>query len=439
MKNGSSPKAGIPAKGFATGGLRAHYTLLICSLLLMMYFINWYLFGVALEPMKKDLGFSDTQAGMIQTAFLLSIAAFSFPNSYLVDRWSRRKAIAGMAVFWSVFMYITSLGQNFWGVFIPRTLVGMGIAGFSGAAAALVSAVYPARLRARIMGIFNAALPIGAVIGVMLGGYLSARHGGWRTPFLVFSVPGILLGVLALFAKDYKTVVTMENRGGAAGFFSTARHLFGIPSLRWVYIGYGFQNVLAFTFVVWVPAYLMRRHGITEDVAGMTVGTIGLMAIIGAPLGGVLADLWQKKNQRGRIIMPSITIFIGSVMMVLSVLFDLKGIGMVFGILYGVIAIMGVPALSSITQDVVPPGLKAASWGMSVFCMYAIFGAWAPAAVGMISDCLGGGIDSLQLAIMGSGIGGLCAGLCFLRGARSYPEDLKRVQHAVLQDECSTE
>lgn len=423
-------------KKIIVGGPRAHYTLLICCLLLMMYFVNWYMFGVALEPMKRDLGLSDARVGFIQTAFLLGIAAFSFPNSYLVDRWSRRKAIALMALFWSIFMFVTSRGQDFWGVFIPRTLVGVGIAGFSGSAAALVSAVYPAHLRARVMGIFNASLPVGAVIGVMLGGYLSAQHGGWRTPFVVFSIPGIVLGIMALFMKDYKTVSDSEGCGGSVGFFNTARHLFGIRSLRWVYIGYGFQNVLAFSFVVWVPAYLMRRHCVPEDVAGMTVGTIGIMAFIGAPLGGVIADYWQKRNPRGRILFPAITIIIGSVLMTLSVWFDLKGIGMVFGILYGIIAIMGVPALSSITQDVVPPGLKVASWGMSVLCMYAIFGAWAPMVVGMVSDHLGGGVNGLQMAIMCSSVGGIFAGLCFLRGSGSYPEDLKRVKDIDLCEEC---
>ena len=319
-----------PGNKLTLGGMRAHFTLLIGCLLLMMYFVNWYMFGVVLEPMKIDLGLTDTKVGLIQTAFLIGIAVFSFPNSYLVDRWSRRKAIALMAVFWSVFMFITSMGQSFWTVFIPRALVGIGIAGFSGSAAALVSAVYPANLRARVMGIFNASLPIGAVIGVMLGGYLSAHYGGWRTPFIVFSIPGIILGILALFMKDYKTVSDPEGCGGSVGFLNTARHLFGIRSLKWVYIGYGFQNVLAFSFVVWVPAYLMRRHSISEDIAGMTVGTIGIMAIIGAPLGGLIADLWQKRNSRGRMLLPSITIIVGAVLMMLSIWFELKGIGMVF-------------------------------------------------------------------------------------------------------------
>lgn len=422
-------------KKLITGGFRAHYTLVICCLLLMMYFVNWYMFGVALEPMKRDLGLSDTSVGFIQTAFLLGIALFSFPNSYMVDRWSRRKAIALMSIFWSVFMFITSRGQDFWGVFIPRTLVGIGVAGFSGSAAALVSAVYPAHLRARVMGIFNASLPVGAVIGVMLGGYLSAQHGGWRTPFVVFSFPGFILGILALFMKDYKTVNDSDGRGGSVGFWRTARHLFGIKSLRWVYIGYGLQNVLAFSFVVWVPAYLMRRHGIPEDAAGMTVGIIGIMAVIGAPLGGVIADYWQKRNPRGRLLMPSITILIGSAMMMLSVWFDLEGIGMVFGVLYGIIAIMGVPALSSVTQDVVPPGLKVASWGMSVLCMYAIFGAWAPMTVGMVSDYLGGGVNGLKYAIMLSSIGGFCASLSFLQGSGSYPTDLLKVKDIELRAE----
>lgn len=422
--------------GFTTGGMHAHYTLAVCFLLFVMYFVNWYMFGVVLEPMKMDLGLTDGQAGAIQTGFLLCVAAFSFPISFMVDRWSRRKAITVMAIFWSVFMFITGSGNSFLGVLAPRIMVGIGLAGFSGASAALVSAVYHQKLRGRVMGIFNASIPIGAVIGVMLGGYISANHGGWRVPFYVFAIPGIILSVFAYFMKDYKTIEHTDECGVRMGFFSTAKTLFKIRSLKWVFIGYGLQDVMAFTFVIWAPAFLMRSQGIPEDKAGMTVGIIGVMAIIGAPLGGILSDLWQKKNRRGRMLIPAITIPIGAVMMALAMTFELKGIGLVFGILYGVIAIMGVPALSSVTQDVVSPGLKAASWGMSVFCMYAIFGAWAPAFVGFISDSLGGGAAGLKIAIIAAASGGILAGICYLLGARHYPSDLDKVKDVVFQSEC---
>jgi predicted MFS family arabinose efflux permease len=55
-------------------------------------------FAAVLEPMRLDLGLTDTQIGLLQTVFLLSITLFSLPMAFLIDRWSRRKAIAVMAI-----------------------------------------------------------------------------------------------------------------------------------------------------------------------------------------------------------------------------------------------------------------------------------------------------------------------------------------------------
>lgn len=418
-------------KEFKVGGFQSHFTLLVCSLLFVMYFVDWYMIGIVLQPMKLELGINDAQAGAIQTVCMVSVALFSFPNSYVVDRWSRRKAIVAMALFWSIFMFMTGRGQNFWGVLIPRALMGIGIAGFSGAAAALVSAAYPKRLRGIVMGIFNASVPVGGAIGVMLGGYLAARY-SWRTPFYVFAIPGVILAVLAFFIKDYKSIPECDESGRILGFINTASTLFRISSLKWLYIGYGLQNVMAFSFIVWGPSFLMRSQGLSAEKAGLIVGIIAIMAIIGAPLGGVVADLWQKKNKRGRMLAPAIFMPVAALLLALSVLFNLEGAGLIMGILFGIVSIMGVPALSAVTQDVVPPGLKAASWGMSIVGMYLFGGAFAPMLVGALSDALGGGAQGLKIAIMIGASGGILAGICYWLGAKAYPGDREKVKDTVL-------
>ena len=165
------------------GKSQAYFTLLICCLLFLTNFMCRQLFSVVMEPMKIDLVLSDTQARWIQTFFLLCVALCSFPIGRLVDRWSRRKAIGLMAVIWSVFSFATGLGRNFVQVILPRTMVAMGEAGFSAGSTALLSANFPTRMRSKIMGILNMMMPLGTIVSVVLGGYLSVNFGGWRTPF----------------------------------------------------------------------------------------------------------------------------------------------------------------------------------------------------------------------------------------------------------------
>lgn len=420
---------------FSSGGPGAHMILLVCMLLYMVNYMDRQVLSAVQEVMKADLGLSDTQAGTIQTVFLMSIALCSLPIAFAADRWSRRKALGIMALIWSGFTFITGLGRSFLGVLFPRMVVGVGEAGFAAAGTAMITGAYPEQVRGRVLGVFNLAIPLGSAIGVVLGGYLSVHCGGWRTPFYVFAVPGVLLGVCAFFLRDYKTVRELDEAGRQKNFLASALSLFRIPTLKWLYIGYGMMQIMVFSFLVWSPAFIMRSHGVREDKAGLLVGLIGIMAIFGALSGGFLADWWQKRNPRGRMMLAAMTVSLASVSLLFAYLLELKGPGLVMGILFGVFAVMSVPALGAVTQDVVNPGQKSSVWGMAILAQYVLGGAWGPVIVGAISDHLGGGAAGLQVALALASCCGLLAGLFYWISSRHYAADAERVKGTCLEAE----
>jgi MFS family permease len=421
---------------FKIGGTGSHLVLLVCSLLFMINYMDRQVLSAVLEPMKVDLGLTDAQAGIIQTLFFMGMALFAFPASFLIDRWSRRKSVGLMAIIWSVFTFITGLGKSFIGVIIPRIMVGVGETGFSSGGIAMISASYPEKSRGRAIGIFYIAIPLGAALGVMLGGYISANHGGWRTPFFIFAVPGIMLGIAAFFLKDYKTVEETDEAGRKRGFLNSATTLFRIPTLKWIYIGIGMVNIMNFSILTWLPAYLMRSQGIGEDRAGMLMGVISLMALIGAPLGGFLADFWQRRNRRGRMYLPTLAVFISTALLIPSLMLEVQGLGFILAIIWGVLVILIMPPLGAVGQEVVSPGLKGMSVGMFNLCVYLLGGGWSPWLVGIISDSLGGGADGLKIALMLTTIGGIAAGILFWLSSRHYPRDMDRVKDIVLESEA---
>ena len=420
---------------FALTGFQRHSILVICFLLYMVNYMDRQVLSVVLEPIKNDLGLSDTQAGLLQTGFFLSMALLAFPAAYLVDRWSRRKALAVMAVVWSVFTWITGLGRSFTGLLLPRMIVGIGEAGFPPAGTAMISAAYPQQVRGRVLGIFNASIPLGAALGTILGGVLAGSTGNWRTPFYIFAVPGIVLGVLALFLKDYKTVREVDESGQRRMFLKSLASVFRIPTLRWLSFGYAMQMAMTMAFIVWGPAFLMRTHGYPVAKAGAVMGGLGLLGVVGAPLGGIVADAWQKRNPRGRIYAPLVASLAGAVFLALAVLFELSGVGLLLGVLLGIFLMMVVPAVNSVSQDVVTPGLKGLSWGMVGFISMLGGAAWAPSAVGGISDALGGGAAGLKTAMMLISVCGLVAGILFAVASRHYPADMEKVRGIALESE----
>jgi MFS family permease len=412
---------------YKTGGWRAHYVLIVCTLLYVINYMDRQVFAVILQPMKIDLKLTDAQCGLASTVLILGMAFFSFPVSHLIDRWSRRKAIGIMAILWSGFTFATGLAKNFTGVLIPRAFVGLGEAGFVPGGTAMISASYPKERRGWAMGIFHIAIPLGAAAGVILGGLISVRM-GWRAPFLFFAIPGVILGIMAFFMKDYKTADDTGTQGGIKNFFIALRNVLRLPTMRWYYLALGIAVFMTSSVLVWLPSLMMRMLNISEDKAGLLFGAIGLAAIIGAPLGGFLADFWQKKNPRGRMYIPAVAYIIGGSLLIVVILTRFSPLGIALAVLYGVAAAMAMPAIAAISQDVVPVAHKGLSMGMAIFAQYMLGGAWGPYVVGAVSDSLGGGADGLGIAVALCGAFGLLAGVLFLVAARTYPEDSQKVK-----------
>jgi len=395
----------------------------------MINYVDRQVLSITVEYMRLDLGLTDTQIGIIQTTFFMSMAVFAFPAAYLADRWSRKKAIAIMGLVWSAFTFITGLGRGFWGVIVPRSLVGVGEAGFTSGGIPMIAAAFSSKVRARAMGVFNMAMPIGGAIGVVLGGYIAKTY-GWRMAFFVFAIPGVILSLLALLMKDYSAEDCKNESDRKISFFTTIITLFKIPTLRWIYVGYAMQNITLFSFLTWGPAFIMRTQKIDSTQAGLVIGLISIMAIFGAVIGGFLADFWQKRNERGRMLTAAFGLLASSIVLIISMYFDLKGIGLVFGVLWGILVVIPIPAITAVTQDVAPPSARSASWGMNAFCCYVLGGAWAPLLVGAISDGLGGGGYGLKIGLLISSIGGFAGAMLYGISSKSYSADLKKAEAA---------
>lgn len=407
---------------YGSGGASAHYILVVCTLLYVVNFMDRQVLSAVLQPMKVELGLTDAQCGLLQTIFILGVAFFTFPFSYLMDRWNRKKPMAIMAILWSIFTYFTGLANSFISLVIPRALVGVGEAGFSSGGTAMISGTYPKEKRGRVLGIFSVAVPLGAVIGTVLGGVISARF-GWRMPFFFFAIPGIILGIMALFMKDYKVEESAASKDASRNIWSAFVTLLKIPTLRWFFVGIGLTTIMINTFLSWMPALIMRVLNVNESTAGLIVGGMGIMALIGAPLGGWLTDLWHQHNPRGRVYMPAIAIASAAVVLILAILTKFGPLGIALGMLYGILNVMAVPAFGAISQDVVPAAHKGFSFGLVVFFQYMLGGAWGPWLVGIVSDALGGGASGLSTAIiMATAFGVLGAGLIFM-ASRSYVAD----------------
>ena len=421
------------AKGTTGVGAAGWATLTVCTLLYILNFMDRQVISTVLQPMKVALGLTDTQAGTLATVFSIGAAVFAWPVGMLIDRWSRTKSIGIMALLWSIATFFTGLGRNFIGILIPRSLVGIGESGYSPGATALITARFPAKMRSRVQSVYVLGMPIGMILGTALGGYLSAKF-GWQTPFYYFAIPGVILGIIAFFLKDYKTVQTAD-KASRRNFWQTTGHLFKIPTLVWLYLGVGFLNTLSFAFMSWMPAFMMRSMNIGEDKAGLLMALIAVAAFVGSLVGGWIADMWYRKNARSRLHMGWLASLLCMITFVPGVL--LMGAGqmvasLVILFIFGMGIVMLYPAIQVATQEVVHPSMKGISFGMYAVFVF-IFSAPGPLVVGAISDALGGGVAGLQTALLVPSALLLLSILFFWLGSRSYMADADKVKNVQVE------
>lgn len=388
-----------PDEGTSKGRTRL---ILVLFCLMAFSFMDRQMIPALLEPMKRDLAFSDAQMGLIQSVFMVCIALFAAPVSLLVDRWSRRKCTGIMAILWSAMAVLTGVFSNFTLLLGARGLSGCAQSAYKPAAIAWIATMMPAECRSRYVGILNMALPLGAALGTMGAGILAQVTGDWRLAFYFMPLPGIALGMCCFFLPDYHTA-----RSGEA----TSRS----PLQDWIYLlrkkTFVFASLAsaAFTFggfalLGWTPALYSRQYGLSEAEAGILIGVFLVVSALGSIGGGWLSDWFHKKSPRGRAVASLVAAcgmfaMRGTYLVALYYQVPLP-VAITLGILDCIIGYSWIPTNDVLLQDPVPPYLRASAFGLAYLLIYLLGAAWGPSIVGLISDSYGGGVDGVLHGFM---------------------------------------
>ena len=415
-------------------------TYYIFTLLFLLYFFDYVdrMIVTSLFPhIQKEWGLTDTQSGLLVSVVYWSIVAFVFPVSILVDRWSRKKTIAIMALLWSLATALCAFTKSFPQLLMARSGIGIGEAGYAPAGTAMLSGLFPPEKRSRMMGLWNMSIPLGIAVGIAVGGFV-AQHWGWRHAFGLVALPGGIAAVLFFFVRDYKTVDLVKTVGSSGAGTTKARmskrdifrEFIHTPSLILTNLGFIGCIFVNNAIIVWLPTYLHRVEGMSMSEAGMKVGMIMLLAIIGLPLGGGLADLWFKKNVSSRMLFPSLTIALNAVVIFAAFSFLAGKSQYTTLLLMGVLASMFAPAAITVTQEVIHPGLRAISYSVCVVIQNLFGASMAPIVIGALSDAYG-----IKVAMSILPVFLLASALLFFAGSFSYKKDLDKVEKIALECE----
>lgn len=419
MKKADDRSGYLFSKGYS------NYVFILLFLLYMFDYIDRTIVTSMFASIERDWGISHTQSGLLVSAVYWAIVILTFPVSLLVDRWSRTKTIGIMAIIWSLATALCALTGNYVQLFMARVLIGVGEAGYAPGGSAMISGLYPIEKRSKMMGIWNASIPLGTAIGVLLGGIIATRF-GWKNAFGLVAFPGLLIAILFLFVKDYKTVdlsfidrtnkkVRMERKDLLKEFISK-------PSIIFSYFGIAAVVFVTTSLITWLPTYFQKVHDIPQDKAGTMASAVMVLALVGAPLGGILTDKWRKTRINARLVLPAVTSLVSALLLFAGLYLFRGTVQYVTFLLMGITIMMFISGAAAVTQDVIHPGLRATSYAIAVVVQNLLGSSTAPLVLGKIYD--NSNIQS-ALAILPFVLA--LGGCLFYFGSRYYEKDMSKV------------
>jgi len=420
-------------------------TYYIFTLLFLLYFFDYVdrMIVTSLFPyIQKEWGLTDTQSGLLVSVVYWSIVAFVFPVSILVDRWSRKKTIAIMALIWSLATALCAFTKSFPQLLMARSGIGIGEAGYAPAGTAMLSGLFPPEKRSRMMGLWNMSIPLGMAAGIVAGGFI-ATHWGWKNAFGIVALPGLLIAILFFFVKDYKTVEleqTVKQEATEPGISQAKKKMTKMdivrafsrtPSLLLTYLGFAGMMFLAISLSSFLPTYFQRVHGAPSQQANLLTSGIMLMAIIGSPLGGWIADRWMRKRIQARLLVPAISALLTAVLYLCGLhLFSGAAVEYPILILAGIASMAFASSAIAVTQDVVHPGLRAISYALCVIAQNLLGSSLGPIVTGALSDAYG-----IATALKLAAFAALVSCVLFYLGSKFYKRDLDKVERVTLTAE----
>jgi predicted MFS family arabinose efflux permease len=396
-----------------------HYALAILVVVYTFNFIDRQILSILLEPVKTELGLSDTAMGMLTGfAFAMFYATLGIPIARYADRSNRRNLIAAALGIWSFFTALSGLAANFWHLLIARIGVGVGEAGCSPPAHSMIADYYPAEQRATALGIYSLGIPFGIMFGLFAGGWIN-EYFGWRMAFFVVGLPGILLALIVRFSLQEPPRGMAEGRADTAdqpGVKETLVYLWQKKSFRHMSFAAALTAFVGYGFIVWAPAFLIRSYGMSTGEVGTWFGLIlGIPGGIGIALGGYLADRFGAKDTRWYLWTTAVALIVCVPLNYVVYAADTALVSLWAMVLPVLLGNFYQATTFSQTQGISSLRMRAVAAGILLFIINIIGLGLGPQLVGVISDLLSDqyGVESLRYALF------ICS-LVYIWGAFHY-------------------
>ncbi|GAC1479431.1 MAG: MFS transporter [Acetobacteraceae bacterium] len=277
--------------------------LLLCA----MYFITYVdrvNVSSAAAAFKAELGFSNTQLGLVFSAFGYPYLVCQVIGGWFGDRFGARRTLIVCGLIWAVATMLTGLVGGLWSMLAVRVLLGLGEGATFPTATRAMSTWLPGGKSGFAQGITHAAARLGNAITPPVVVAMIALV-SWRGSFLVMGLVS-LVWVLAwalYYRDDPREHPSMRPEDLAA--LPPPRSKTVHPPTPWgpllrrmapvtfVYFCYGWT---LWTFLSWVPQFMLHAYKLDLKNSALFAGLVFFGGVVGDGLGGWLSDAIYRRT-----------------------------------------------------------------------------------------------------------------------------------------------
>lgn len=282
--------------------------------------IDRAILGILVQPIKEELLLADWQLGFLTGfAFTVVYVGFGIPMARMSDKGQRVTLLAICVSFWSIMTALCGMAGNFVHLLLARMGVGVGESACLPASHSLLSDYYPPLKRTKALATFGLGLPLGSLLGTLIGGFV-VDHWGWRAAFHVVGLPGLLLALIAwrvvkepprgrFDAQRIEEAVHAEPKS----FKEVALMMWRSPVLRHMIIALTLTAIATSPTAGFLGAYLVRRFPISYTELGMIVALTSMLgSTLSTYFGGVITQRLAQRDQTWLLRFPAVTMALGA-------------------------------------------------------------------------------------------------------------------------------
>jgi len=303
-----------PSSGYAW------YVVGVLTLAYIVSYIDRQILTLMIEPVRRDLGISDTQVSLLTgLAFVLLFAVVSIPIGRMADRRNRCLIITVGIIFWSIMTAASGLARNFSQLFVARAGVGVGEATLTPAAYSMISDYFPPQRLGRAIGVYMAGVPVGSGLALLAGAAVISLVSrvpqleipfvgvvsSWQLAFFIVGIPGLLIAALMITVKEPfrrgrlhhpDSVAAADDQGislrETVDFLRT-RMMIYLP----IFGGFAIVAIVMNAIVIWTPTVYIRTWGWSASSIGYVFGACLLIfGTTGAIFGGRAVDFLSRRG-----------------------------------------------------------------------------------------------------------------------------------------------